>query len=267
MFPCWLGDALRGRSPKLASVALVLLILIAFGFGTMSAGTLYETGVAEHRRVVLQDGSVVYLGAASRLEVIYSAKSRRLVLSDGEAYFTVAKDEHRPFTVESGLIEVRAVGTAFNLRHGAESVIVSVIEGVVEIFPDTLHRSRPSPSKPVQFVAGDQVNFTESDATLRVEKLDRTQALAWQRDVLIFSGEPLRDVIASINRYTTYDVVIEDPAVRAIRFSGTIHRVNIDQWFEAAPQLFPIEVQRQDGRILLFSRPSDEEEAGLRMQE
>ncbi|RME65536.1 MAG: DUF4880 domain-containing protein, partial [Alphaproteobacteria bacterium] len=71
-------------------------------FGTRHG--VYETATAEHRNVVLADGSHVTLGAKSRITVAYSAARRAVTLHRGEAYFEVAKDKRRAFVVTSGAL-------------------------------------------------------------------------------------------------------------------------------------------------------------------
>src|SRR3546814_12357098 len=64
------------------------------------------------------------------------AKSRNVVLREGEAWFQVARDKSRPFVVEAGKVRVQAVGTAFSVRRDENGASVFVTEGVVEIWVD-----------------------------------------------------------------------------------------------------------------------------------
>jgi transmembrane sensor len=85
-----------------------------------------------NERLALPDGSRVELKDGSEVVVQYSASERRVKLTGGEAHFTVWKDKTRPFIVNAAGVEVRAVGTAFNVRLEAKSVEVLVTEGRVE---------------------------------------------------------------------------------------------------------------------------------------
>jgi transmembrane sensor len=104
--------------------------------GPPSAGTV----VIQPERRVLEDGSVVELRADAVIDVRYDADTRRVVLSGGEAHFSVAKNPARPFVVETGGVEVRAVGTAFSVRLGMEQVEVLVTEGRVAV-------EKPAPAR------------------------------------------------------------------------------------------------------------------------
>src|SRR5688572_26801283 len=86
------------------------------------------------RSVVLPDGSGVHIIAGGRLRLAYSATERTIVIEQGEARFNVAREPQRPFIVRAGLLEVRAIGTAFRVSlQAAKSAEVVVTEGKVEV--------------------------------------------------------------------------------------------------------------------------------------
>ncbi|HYG28420.1 MAG TPA: FecR domain-containing protein, partial [Caulobacteraceae bacterium] len=91
------------------------------------------TALGERRVVALEDGSRVELNTDSRIEVAYAEDQRRIVLLKGEALFEVAKDPSRPFVVMANGAEVRAIGTAFNIRLREKLVELTVTEGVVSV--------------------------------------------------------------------------------------------------------------------------------------
>lgn len=91
------------------------------------------TGVGGLRQLSLADGSKVQLNTDSAVIVNFSREERRVRLERGEAHFTVAKDPARPFIVMAGGIDVRAVGTAFNVRLLSDSVDVLVTDGKVAV--------------------------------------------------------------------------------------------------------------------------------------
>src|SRR5690606_28626324 len=94
-----------------------------------------RTGVGEQRTVTLEDGSRVSLNTATRLSLHFDRGVRRVRLQSGEALFEVARDPGRPFVVESGDRQVRALGTAFIVRRDAGRIAVTLMEGSVEVAP------------------------------------------------------------------------------------------------------------------------------------
>jgi transmembrane sensor len=93
----------------------------------------YRVLASSVRRTTLPDGSVAELNGASRIEVNYTASERRVRLVEGEAHFIVERNSERPFFVTAGMLDVRAVGTAFNVRLATEVIEVLVTHGEVKL--------------------------------------------------------------------------------------------------------------------------------------
>jgi len=99
------------------------------------APTVFEAARGQNRRIDLADGSHVDLGGGSRLLVSLGRSERRVELAsaDGEAAFDVAKDPARPFVIRAGDHAITVVGTEFDVRRAAGSLMVTVRRGVVEV--------------------------------------------------------------------------------------------------------------------------------------
>ena len=112
----------------------------------------FDTTVGELKSVTLSDGSTVQLNTNSRVEVRFSSAERRVHLTRGEAYFSVAHNPRRPFSVYAANGIVTAVGTAFTVRlREQDAVEVTVEKGRVAL--STLSEAGPAisrkPSLPV----------------------------------------------------------------------------------------------------------------------
>src|SRR3546814_5104405 len=70
----------------------------------------------------ISDGSIATVNTASRIAVALEPERRHITLEEGEAWFQVAHDAHRPFVVDVGSVRIRAVGTAFSVRRNPEGV-------------------------------------------------------------------------------------------------------------------------------------------------
>ncbi|MFA6445570.1 MAG: FecR domain-containing protein, partial [Sterolibacterium sp.] len=114
-------------------------------------------------RQTLPDGSVVELRDGARIAVDFSGVLRRVALRQGEAHFQVTKDRDRAFVVVAGVVEVRAVGTAFSVQLGESAVDVLVTEGRVAVdrspvTPTTGSlASPPAPESPAFVDAGNRL--------------------------------------------------------------------------------------------------------------
>ena len=162
-----------------AIAAVLLAVLYLSNPQEIVEPTRYSTAVAEIRDVGLEDGTVVSLGAESRIDVVFDEGRRELTLVAGEAYFDVAPDGRRPFTVEAGLLRVTVVGTEFALTRTATSTELAVSEGVVSVEPGA--RSGPDDAAAArELSAGEQVRG-ESTGLSPVLPVDVREIGAWRR--------------------------------------------------------------------------------------
>jgi len=135
----------QARSPdrsawrrQFAAVAATALIL-AGGWSIIHRPTdasldpLAPVANGGYERRVFEDGSVAELNRGAEIEVHFTATERRIALRRGEALFTVTKDPQRPFVVRAHGVDVRAIGTAFNVRVQPSGVEVLVTHGTVQV--------------------------------------------------------------------------------------------------------------------------------------
>jgi transmembrane sensor len=133
-------DTLEQR-PRRRAVAwgMAAMLVVAAGLAAIllmqSRGQTIQTDRGERREVALADGSVIQVDPETRLRVKYEDHARRVLLERGRALFHVAKNAERPFLVEANNTTVRAVGTAFAVERQYESIVVTVAEGKVAVFP------------------------------------------------------------------------------------------------------------------------------------
>lgn len=205
------------------------------------------TRTATNQSAILPDGSDVDIGARSVLDVDFAGKQRKLRLKEGQAFFRVTHDKDHPFVVNAGGIDVVAVGTAFDIRRSPAEVAVTVQEGAVNVI-------RNSGGELVRVSAGYQVVFDTGNGSIRQAIVNPEAALAWREGRFEFTGDPLETVVASINRYSGKRIVIRDPQVGRLAFTGTIFIDSIDASLDALAEVFPVDVQRTEEEVMLKAR-------------
>jgi transmembrane sensor len=220
--------------------------------------TTLQTPRATHRIEKLPDGSTVQLGARSSISLSFSRDARYLVLESGEAFFSVAKDAARPFVVQAGSVAVHAVGTEFNVRRDGETTIVSVREGKVDIVKGVLNAGASpgaphAPTSPVRLSAGEQVAARDPESGLSIKTISPQAIAAWQKGRLEFADEPLRQVIATVNRYSSREIVLTDQSLGALRITGTVGEDRINEWTRALPAIFPVRIVEVSNETVLIS--------------
>lgn len=252
--------------PVWASAFAVLILLFgAWGyirFGIPETPRVYSTAVGEQKTVELPDGSSIQLNTASRVKVDYSDVERKVQLLQGEAFFKVASDRQRPFVVYVRERLVRAVGTAFTVYVQRKNIEVAVTEGVVEFarvpaFEDPAKSKRAvseAQSITTTVTAGQKATLDrgkESVESVKREELNRM--LSWREGLLVFSGEPLEDVIEEISRYTSLKIMIVDPRIREIRVGGYFRTREINAIFDALEASFGIRVDHLSDQVIQLS--------------
>jgi transmembrane sensor len=212
-----------------------------------SGWQVYKTEQGGFQRISLQDGSTAFLNTNSEIRVKLTAERREVVLSRGEALFTVAHDAHRPFDVTAADTVVRAVGTAFSVRlREQQQVDVIVTEGRVAIDPpDDLLDSKLSQQQidlPTLSTLAAGETVTVKARHLNVHKIaaeDLTRKLAWTQGRLWFDRVTLYEAVTEFNRYNRRQLLIDDPAIANLHIGGAFDATDLDS-FVAALQSFGI---------------------------
>lgn len=226
------------------------------GPGTAAAPSDIHLRVNERQTLV--DGSVVELKDGSQLDVKFTDETRRVHLRGGEGFFHVAKNAARPFIVEAGGVEVRAVGTAFNVRLDASTVEVLVTEGRVRL------ASRIHPETALTFLrAGEcaivplQPDQTPANVVHMTDE-EIKSALAWQVPRLQFYETPLSDAVEEFNRRGTESgrpvLVIGDPSLADLRVGGTFRVDNVRGFVRLLSVTMGIRSEPGDGNKLVLVR-------------
>ncbi|MBL8355331.1 MAG: FecR domain-containing protein [Delftia acidovorans] len=233
----------RAFVPALLSVAL-LGALGGWNWWDNHPGHVSEiaTGPGQVREVELPDGSKVTLNFSSRLQVRYYPRRRETVLDQGEAFFQVAADRSRPFTVDSGASQVRVVGTAFNVRAGPPALVVKVLEGKVELRPD---RHSPDGLR-LLLGAGAGMSVDARDGTRQPLAAGADTVGDWRSGHLVFQQAPLTQVAADLARYLGQPVRVDgDARLAALSVSGVALTGKPEVFLRSLPHLLPVRVQAE----------------------
>lgn len=248
----------------LAAAAAVAIVLWNGGAGSAERATGSpadarladaDVGAAEAvSRRTLADGTVVELNRGAVLTAQFTAGERRVRLERGEAHFSVTKDASRPFVVSVQGMDVRAVGTAFNVRLDRAAVEVLVTEGRVRVSeasagPDTRGETGDRPTLVPLLEAGQRAVVSLAAqpeapqiATLTTSEIERV--LAWQRRMLEFTAAPLGEIVAEFNRRNAVQIVVVDAELAAIRISASFRSDNIDGFVRLVEMGFGARAER-----------------------
>ena len=242
----------------LAAAALTIGVFVWSRHAPAAPAMIFSAHSAP-RTVTLTDGSFVQLNIDSQVVEQFTASERHVLLVQGEAHFSVTENPARPFIVRAGALQVRAVGTAFNIKLQSSVVDVIVTEGRVEV---------ASAAASVSSATGSALNAggrailrgtlpvaTDLSHALVCSQLAPTEivrALAWREPLLRLGGATLAELALEFERSTGQRLVFADPAIAELRFGGRFRAGDLEGFTQVLANTLDIEVEyAADGTITL----------------
>lgn len=183
------------------------------------------TGEGEQVSVTLPDGTKVCLNAFSELKYALQSFSQeqREVYFEGEGFYKVAKDKEHPFVIHSQGMEIKVLGTEFNIinRKNEQTAEVALINGSVQL--TSLKSGKSYTMSPNEVAI---INKNTGDMDIRhTENIQ--DATAWKQKQIIIRDEPLNKVIKDLEK--RYGVQIKLNASTSENFTGTLPTNNLDE--------------------------------------
>ncbi len=195
-------------------IAALLALFLMVGLWPIVEWRLHADMVAasgESREMRLMDGSVVQLDSGSAIKVHYSATSREISLLRGQAFFQVQHDPARPFAVHAGNLDVRVVGTAFNINAGESSYTVAVQSGLVELRHGSLNEL---------LRAGDRLVIDRNGGGSSLSQIAPADIAVWRDGLLFVENALLSEVVQELRRYSSNLILITDAELARRRVTG-----------------------------------------------
>lgn len=166
--------------------------------------------------IILPDGTKVWLNAASSLRFPAAFKgSDRKVYLTGEGYFEVAKNKEKPFKVYIKDLEVKVLGTHFNVMGHAdeEAIKTTLLEGSVYI----------SNGRSNSLLKPGQEGNLSNNGSIEVKEANISQAMAWKQDQFIFDKVDIQSIMRELSRWYDVDVKYQGQIPKN-QFVGKISR-------------------------------------------
>jgi len=171
-------------------------------------------------KITLSDGTAVWVNAASELRFPeHFGDAERRVYLKGEAYFEVAKDTERPFFVETEEVDIRVLGTHFNVSAYGKNVKTSLAEGSVKVIND---------AQSVVIVPGQSAEW--NNKSIKVGKTNLQRDLAWKNNVFYFKNDHIIHIANQLKRWYNIDISLSQDVPLTNTYSGEIGRdVNLSE--------------------------------------
>ena len=212
------------------------------------------TPVGGEYQVTLSDGTRVWMNAKS--EIRYPVKFKgdtRKVSVVGEVYFEVAKDKERPFFVEAGGVEIKVLGTQFNVMayEDEDRIETCLVEGSVELkgkgFDNTATKRILKP--------GDKADYNRATKNIEVSKVNTELYTAWIKGKFVFEKENLGGIMRKLERWYNVKVFYQSQDLRDYRFSARIDRYgNIEDVLSKMELTTRVKFDIENGNVVVRKR-------------
>lgn len=247
----------RHRWMKLAAAVTTGIILLAGSFygvryydNKISSENLFalETGMAEKTRLLLADGTTVYLNAGSSLQYAgnFNNRNREVTLS-GEAYFEVMKQPGDiPFTVKTVNYDIIVKGTKFNVSAYPEDEKSSttLISGAVEIVRQ---------EERLSVIPNELIIFNKASGHFSREKVQADQYMAWTEGRFEYDKISLQELCVRLSRKYDVTIRLDEKIKKDVAFRISLrNEETIDDILKALSLIIPIQYKKNGRHIYIW---------------
>jgi len=201
----------------------------------------------EKTQLIFQDGSKVYLNSESRIRFPrkFSLTERKVSL-EGEGFFEIKKNKHRPFIVDLKCVQIEVIGTTFNVKAYPQEQNISVIleSGGIQLQTDMSNYYKLKP--------GDRALYNRKSGYCQITHPDNyLNYSAWRKNELIFENSSLHDVLKTLSRSYDVSFVIVDST--SLNYSYTLNTNSKDLIFilKELEKITPVRFTKNKDEILI----------------
>jgi transmembrane sensor len=235
------------RRKSLGKIAGILLLASAslFGFRSWQSQPVMQLAAkAEIGQLVsqpLEDGSSITLSPSSDVEIVYYRDKRLVKLKRGEVIFDVARDESRPFIVESGNAEVTVLGTRFAVNRLNKLVRVSVDHGSVRV--GTIMPEGETDPAALVLTDGQVAEIAKQGKPSRVSR-PAADGFGFAQGRINFDKTGLEEIAETLSRYRKPEVTVRQPLSRDASITAFIKVTDIEKFLTNLPYMAPVKVEQ-----------------------
>lgn len=227
-------------SSRWFQIAATLLLLVAGSYTTwfiVNKPAVFQTiARQEIEKVILNDGSIVWLEEGSKLTYYQKREGVRQAALVGEALFEVAKDPERPFAISCGEVTVKVVGTSFSLKTGEEGIELKVLTGKVNL-------SSATDKAGVDVAPNEKVIYSFSGGIKR-RPLDQVEVSAITERTeydMEFKNTTMESVIQKIEKKFNVAVIAENKQLKTCRITADFTDHSLESTLSMIAELLQID--------------------------
>ncbi len=202
--------------------------------------------------IVLADGTHVFLnsGTSLRYPVTFLEGLERAVFLKGEAYFDVVEDENHPFIVTANDVDIKVLGTKFNVSHYPEDQNINtvLVEGSVELRTKTAAEKN---AESIILKPGFKAEWHQNTNAISIENVDTRLYTAWVQGKLIFRNTPFRQIRQALERQYNVTIKNENLDLDEQLFDATFDIETIEEILESFSKSYAITYVIVDNEVII----------------
>lgn len=207
----------------------------------------FSTPAGQRAKVLLADGSEIWLNANSRLRYPERFDSgKREVELHGEAFFEVKKATEKPFIVKTDRMDIQVTGTKFNVNayDTEEYYVTSLVEGTVSV--SCAHDKNSSHTlSPRQQIAVSEHSF-------QISSFENTDFMAWKEGLFVFDDVLLTDIIKKLELYYDVSIIVQNDRLKNLRYTGKFRqRDGVESILQKFQIIYPFKYTKDDDKNLI----------------
>lgn len=211
---------------------------------------VYTSVVTENgqiSKIELPDGSQVWLNSGSRLSYsnLFATENRNIQLT-GEAYFDAVANETIPMMIKCGEVNVKVVGTRFNVNSYFPEKVVEVVleEGAVELVnlktDQSIHTLSP----------GERTKIDVQNNRFAIDEVNTSRYTSWREGIINIYNLPIEEVVKRLEKRYNQKFELE-PEVRQLKYTFTIQNESLEDIIKLMEKITPVKAEQKEDTITI----------------
>ncbi|MFV7790803.1 FecR family protein [Aliarcobacter lanthieri] len=201
--------------------------------------------------IELPDNSIIDLDKNSQIQISYFDTKRVIDLEDGNAMFSVSRDENRPFLIKTKDTLIEVLGTKFEVINYDNNTIINVLEGVVQVsyvsnFFKTQTLAKLEKSQSFTF-NNEEKRFIKNDVNIK-------EIASWKNDEIYFNKTSLKDASFMFERYSNNKMIFEDEKSSQLKISGKFSTLHYDSFLKSIEMIYPVKIKKDGNTVIVVGK-------------
>ncbi|WPR71388.1 DUF4974 domain-containing protein [Flavobacterium sp. NG2] len=203
-------------------------------------------------KLILSEGTVVHLNSGSTIKfpIHFAANGNRKVFLIGEAFFDVTKDKKHPFIVNASNLDIRVLGTKFNVSAYSEDKAINtvLVEGAVNLYDS---KKKYDSKTAVLLTPGNKACWDKSQKSSVIEQVDTALYASWIEGKMVFEHMPFKNIIKKLERHYNVTIVNNNQRLAEETFTASFDIETIEQVLNTFNKSYPIKYTTTKDKIII----------------